>query len=181
MVTSGTTCIKSNQGIIKKVYFPREILVISQVLSGLINFFISCIIVILFCFAFGVGMSIHILIIPIIAIIQSILGLGIVFILSSVDVYIQDLEYIVTFIVNMLFYGTPILYSLSQFNDAGVLGRLIQLNPLTTIMNAYRDGFLYHQWPDMSALLIVTLFSFVVLIVGYIIFKKLEKGFAEQL
>ena len=48
-------------------------------------------------------------------------------------------------------------------------------------MNAYRDGFLYHQWPDMSALLIVTLFSFVVLIVGYIIFKKLEKGFAEQL
>ena len=81
----------------------------------------------------------------------------------------------------MLFYWIPILYSLSQFNDAGILGRLIQLNPLTTIMNAYRDGFLYHQWPDMSALLIVTLFSFVVLIVGYIIFKKLEKGFAEQL
>ena len=177
----GMGSIKNNAGVIKKVYFPREILVISQVLSGLINFFISCIIVILFCFAFGVGMSIHILIIPIIAIIQSILGLGIAFILSSVDVYIQDLEYIVTFIVNMLFYGTPILYSLSQFNDAGVLGRLIQLNPLTTIMNAYRDGFLYHQWPDMSALLIVTLFSFVVLIVGYIIFKKLEKGFAEQL
>ena len=75
----------------------------------------------------------------------------------------------------MLFYGTPILYSLSQFNDAGILARLIQLNPLTTIMNAYRDGFLYHQWPDMSALLIVTLFSFVVLIIGYIIFKKLEK------
>ena len=81
----------------------------------------------------------------------------------------------------MLFYGTPILYALSQFNDAGILGKLIQLNPLTTIMNAYRDGFLYHQWPEMSGLLIVTLFSVVVLMVGYIIFKKLEKGFAEQL
>lgn len=172
---------KTNQGIIKKVYFPREILVISQVLSGLINFFISCIIVVLFCLAFGVGISIHILIIPVIAIIQSILCMGIVFILSSVDVYIQDLEYIVTFIINMLFYGTPILYALSQFNDAGILGKLIQLNPLTTIMNAYRDGFLYHQWPEMSGLLIVTLFSVVVLMVGYIIFKKLEKGFAEQL
>ena len=112
VVTTGTTCIKTNQGIIKKVYFPREILVISQVLSGLINFFISCIIVVLFCLAFGVGISIHILIIPVIAIIQSILCMGIVFILSSVDVYIQDLEYIVTFIINMLFYGTPILYAL---------------------------------------------------------------------
>ena len=181
VVTTGTTCIKTNQGIIKKVYFPREILVISQVLSGLINFFISCIIVVLFCLAFGVGISIHILIIPVIAIIQSILCMGIVFVLSSVDVYIQDLEYIVTFIINMLFYGTPILYALSQFNDAGILGKLIQLNPLTTIMNAYRDGFLYHQWPEMSGLSIVTLFSVVVLIVGYIIFKKLEKGFAEQL
>ena len=114
VVTTGTTCIKTNQGIIKKVYFPREILVISQVLSGLINFFISCIIVVLFCLAFGVGISIHILIIPVIAIIQSILCMGIVFILSSVDVYIQDLEYIVTFIINMLFYGTPILYAFSK-------------------------------------------------------------------
>ena len=94
VVTTGTTCIKTNQGIIKKVYFPREILVISQVLSGLINFFISCIIVVLFCLAFGVGISIHILIIPVIAIIQSILCMGIVFVLSSVDVYIQDLEYL---------------------------------------------------------------------------------------
>ena len=105
VVTTGTTCIKTNQGIIKKVYFPREILVISQVLSGLINFFISCIIVVLFCLAFGVGISIHILIIPVIAIIQSILCMGIVFILSSVDVYIQDLEYIVTFIIYKLHIG----------------------------------------------------------------------------
>lgn len=103
VVTTGTTCIKTNQGIIKKVYFPREIMVISQVLSGLINFFILyyCSFIL---FSFGVGISIHILIIPVIAIIQSILCMGIVFILSSVDVYIQDLEYIVTFIINMLFY-----------------------------------------------------------------------------
>ena len=81
VISIGTTTIKANEGIVKKVYFPREILVISQVLSGLVNFFISCIIVVFFCLAFDVGISIHIVFSPIIAIIQAILSLGILFIL----------------------------------------------------------------------------------------------------
>lgn len=78
-------------------YFPREILLISQVLSGLVNFFISCIIIFIFCFAFGYGISIQILMLPVVALIQSILILGIILLLSSLNAYIQDLEYIVSF------------------------------------------------------------------------------------
>ena len=91
-VSTGTTSIKANAGIIKKVYFPREILLISQVLSGLVNFFISCIIIFIFCFAFGYGISIQILMLPVVALIQSILILGIILLLSSLNAYIQDLE-----------------------------------------------------------------------------------------
>ena len=94
VITTGTTTIKNNEGIIKKVYFPREILLISPVLSGLINFFISCIIVVLFCLAFNVGVSVHLIMVPFIAIIQAILSLGIILITSSINVYVQDLEYI---------------------------------------------------------------------------------------
>ena len=169
VISIGTTTIKANEGIVKKVYFPREILVISQVLSGLVNFFISCIIVVFFCLAFNVGISVPIL------------SLGILFILSSVNVYIQDLEYIVTFVLNMLFYGTPILYSLSQFSNAGILANLIELNPMTSLMEAYRDCFLYHQWPDLFQLGFVLILGILALVIGYLIFKKLEKGFAEQL
>ena len=169
VISIGTTTIKANEGIVKKVYFPREILVISQVLSGLVNFFISCIIVVFFCLAFNVGISVHIV------------SLGILFILSSVNVYIQDLEYIVTFVLNMLFYGTPILYSLSQFSNAGILANLIELNPMTSLMEAYRDCFLYHQWPDLFQLGFVLILGILALVIGYLIFKKLEKGFAEQL
>lgn len=181
MITTGTTTIKNNEGIIKKVYFPREILLISPILSGLINFFISCIIIILFCLVFNVGVSIHLITVPLIAVIQAVLSLGIILILSSINVYIQDLEYIVTFVLNMLFYGTPIIYSISQFSSAGILGVLIQLNPMTTIINAYRDAFLYHVWPDFAALGLILIFSLIVLVIGYLVFKKLEKGFAEQL
>lgn len=177
----GTTAIKSNQGIIKKVYFPREILIISQVLSGLVNFIISCVIILLFCLGFGVGISVHILFIPVIAVIQAILSLGILFITSAINVYIQDLEYIVSFLLNMAFYGTPIIYELSQFSSAGTLLKLIELNPTTPIINAYRDVFLYHQWPNPSGLIYVTILGLIILVIGYYVFKKLEKGFAEQL
>lgn len=181
VVGIGTTSIKSNQGIIKKVYFPREILIISQVISGLVNFFISCVIILIFCIGFGVGISIHLIMIPIIAVIQAVFALGLVFITSSINVYIQDLEYIVSFILNMVFYGTPIIYQLSQFSSAGILYNLIQINPMTPLMNAYRDAFLYHQWPDALGLIYVAGLGFIVLLIGYFVFKKLEKGFAEQL
>ena len=181
VINQGTTSMIVNAGIIKKVYFPREILIISQVLSGLVNLFISCVIILLFCLGFGVGISVHILFIPVIAVIQAILSLGILFITSAINVYIQDLEYIVGFLLNMAFYGTPIIYELSQFASAGPLLKLIELNPTTPIINAYRDVFLYHQWPNPSGLIYVTILGLIILVIGYFVFRKLEKGFAEQL
>ena len=181
VINQGTVCIRINAGIIKKVYFPREILVISQTLSGMVNFFISCIIVVIFCIGTGAGISYHIILLPVIAVIQGVLSMGIAFVLAAVNVYVQDTEFIVGFILNMGFYGTPVLYSLDMFSGAGILYKLISLNPLTIIINSYRDIFLYHEWPDMPELGIVAGLSVVVLIIGYAIFKKLEFGFAEEM
>ncbi|MBE6119048.1 ABC transporter permease [Faecalicoccus pleomorphus] len=182
VVSQGTPCIKNNAGIIKKVYFPREILPISQVLSSLINFFISCIIIIIFCVGTGAGISYHIIFLPIIAIIQTIFNLGINFLLSALNVYVQDIEYIVTFVINMAFYGTPILYSLETLNNApSFLVKLVQLNPMTTIIEAYRNIFMYHEFPLLKPLLLVFILSIIILIFGYLVFKKLEKGFAEEM
>lgn len=180
-VSGGTTAIKSNAGIIKKVYFPREILLISQVLSGLVNFFISCIIIFAFCFAFGYGLSIQILMLPVVAFVQAILCLGIILILGALNVYIQDLEYIVSFLLTMGMYATPVIYDISLIQNAGILGKIIRLNPLTILVTAYRDIFMYHTWPSIKALGAVFLLALIILIIGYKIFKKLEKGFAEEL
>jgi lipopolysaccharide transport system permease protein len=181
VVNLGTISIKSNAGIIKKVYFPREVLLISQVLSGLVNFFISCVIIVLFCIGTGAGVSVHILWLPLIALIQAAFSFGIILFLSAFEVYVQDVEYIVSFILNMAFYGTPILYSLELFKSAGTLYRLVSLNPLTKIINAYRDIFLYHVTPDLHSLLIVAILALILILIGYRVFKKLEKGFAEVL
>ena len=180
VINQGTTTIVNNGNIIKKVYFPREILPISVVTSGLINFFISCIIILIFIIFGGMSLSLVMLLLPLITLIQYILSLGIIFILSAINVYIRDIEYIVNFIVMMLFYPTPILYSSELFANTA-FEWIMNINPMAHIINAYRDIFYYQVLPDFSILAIVGIISFVILIVGYQIFKKLEKRFAEEL
>lgn len=177
-ISGGTACIVNNGGIIKKVYFPREILPISIVTSGLINYLISCIIIIIFVLFSGIGLSKYILFLPIILIIQFVLQLGLLFISSSIDVYIRDAEYIINFFVNMLFYATPILYSSDLFPKK--FSWILNLNPFTSIINGYRAIFYYKTLPNLENLFFVFLFSVIVLLIGYAVFKKLEKGFAEE-
>ena len=178
-INQGTSCILANAGIIKKVYFPREILPISVVTSGLINFLISCIVIFLFLLFSGVGFSIYILFVPFIILIQFILTLGILLITSAIDVYIRDAEYIVNFMVNMLFYATPILYSPNVFADSPI-SWLFKINPLAVIMNGYRDALFYQVMPNLSLLFVIAIVSIIILLIGIAVFRKLEKGFAEE-
>lgn len=179
VISQGTTSVLGNANIIKKVYFPRSILPISVAASGLINFFISCLIIIAFLIGTRVGLSYLIFLVPIIAIIQFILSLGFIFILSAINVYIRDVEYIVTFILMLAFYGTPILYASSMLPKK--VEWILYLNPMTHIINAYRDVFYYQQMPNLISLAVVAGLSIFVLFLGYLIFQKLEKRFAEEL
>ena len=179
VIAQGTSTMIANGGIIKKVYFPREILPISATLSGLVNFFIACLIIILFCVFGGLGLSWHILLVPFIALIQFVITAGMVLGLSAINVYIQDTEYIIQFVINMLFYGTPILYPAELFPEA--IRWVLYLNPFTHIVSAYRDFFMYHTLPAMSSVLYMVVMAIICFVLGMFIFRKLEKGFAEEI
>ena len=99
-------------------------------------------------------------------------------VLSAINVYVRDIEYLVQFIMNLVFYGTPILYNVSMFPEKFRV--ILYLNPLAHIIDAYRAIFYYKQMPNIQSLGIVGVVSLVVLILGFMAFKKLEKGFAEE-
>lgn len=179
-ISQGTTCITNNSNLIKKVYFPREILPISVVTSGLINFFISCIIILIFVLFSGLGLSWHLLLLPLIVLIQYIISLAMIFLLSAFNVYVKDVEYIVMFLMNMLFYATPVLYSVELFKDSWLIW-IFRLNPLAHLINAYRDVFYVHRIPQMLQLLVILIIGLILLAICYKIFKKLEKRFAEEI
>lgn len=178
-ITQAAFTVIGNADIIKKVYFPREILPVSVVTSGAVNFIISTIIILAFVIFSGVGLSWYILLYPFILLIQYVLLLGIGFIVSSVTVYFRDLEHIIGVVLMAAFYATPIVYKLGQLPHT--LQILVNLNPMTHLINAYRDIFYYHQMPNMEILVTLLGISLVLTVVGYFIFKKLQKGFAEQL
>ena len=77
------------------------------------------------------------------------------------------------------FYGTPIVYKLEQL--PANLQILMQLNPMTHLINAYRDIFYYQQMPNFKALGVLAIIALGLTVIGYFIFKKLQKGFAEEL
>ena len=177
-ISNGTTSITNNANLIKKVYFPREILPISVVTSGMINFLISCIIILIFVLFSGLGLSWHLIFLPFIVLIQYIITLAFVFLLSAFNVYVKDIEYIVTFIVNMMFYATPVLYSTEMFG--GWFLWIFRLNPMAHLINAYRDIFYVHQIPQILNLFILLLVGILILCLCYMVFRKLEKRFAEE-
>lgn len=177
-INNGMMSIIQNGNIIKKVYFPRIILPISAVTSGVVNFLISCGIILVFILFSGIGFSWNILFLPVIMVVQYTLLIGIVFILSSVNLYVRDIEHIFGFFINMMFYATPIIYSPSLIPEK--FSFIFNLNPMKHIIGAYRDIFYYQTLPNFGALGIVLLCSIVLLFVGYMIFNKLEKGFAEE-
>ena len=178
-IALGTTIILANSGIIKKVYFPREILPISVVTSGMVNFLISCLIILIFVFCAGIGVSWYLVFLPLVILAQYLLTLGIIFITGAINIYVRDLEYIVNFFVTMLFYATPILYSVKMFEGTAV-AKLVNLNPMTIIINAYRDIFFYKSMPHIKTLLVLIALCALFCYLALLFFKKLSKGFAEE-
>ena len=168
-----------NGNIIKKVYFPREIIPISVVLAETINFLISTLIILGFVIIGGIGITKYLLFYPIILIAQYLVIISIAFVVSSICVYFRDLQHFIGIILQLLFYATPIVYS--QDSIPGEYQWILKINPMTYIINAYRDIFYYQKAFDILPLIILLFIGIVTSYVGYKIFYKLQKGFAEQL
>lgn len=177
-ILQGTSTVWINGGIIKKVYFPREILPLSVASSALVNFLISCAIIGIFLIFSGIGFSVYILLMPIVIIAQYLLILGIVLITSAIDVYIRDAEYIINFFMNMLFYATPIIYSADLFPSK--YKWISDFNPMAIIINSYRSILYYQEMPPTQSLLIILIGDILLIFIGFKFFRKLSKGFAEE-
>ena len=165
--------------ILKKVYFPRAILPLSLVTSETINFLVSCIIILAFIIIKGFGISKFILFFPLVLLIQYVLLLGIALIFSAVTVYMRDIQHFIGVVLQLLFYATPIVYSIDTIPEN--FRWILKWNPMTYIIEGYRAIFYNQTMPDLKSLGVLGIISIIILIVGYLLFNKLQKRFAEEL
>ena len=168
-----------NGNILKKVYFPRSILPLSLVTSETINFLVSCIIILAFIGIKGFGISKFILFFPLVLLIQYVLLLGIALIFSAVTVYMRDIQHFIGVVLQLLFYATPIVYSIDTIPEN--FRWILKWNPMTYIIEGYRAIFYNQTMPDLKSLGVLGIISIIILIVGYLLFNKLQKRFAEEL
>lgn len=168
-----------NGNIIKKVYFPREILPISVLTSETVNFLISTIIIIVFVIFGGIGLSKYIMLYPIVLLAQYLLLIAISLIVSSISIYIRDLQHLIGVALQLLFYAAPIVYTPESIPEQ--FKWILKCNPMTYIISGYRNIFYNQTMIELKPLLILIGCSVVACVIGYIIFNKLQKGFAEQL
>ena len=168
-----------NGNIIKKVYFPREIIPISVVTSEAVNFLIASLIIVGFVIFGGLGITKYIILYPIILIVQYVLILGISMIISSVCVYLRDLQHFVGVALQLFFYAAPIVYAPESIPQN--YQWILKFNPMTYIINAYRNIFYNQTMIEIKPLIMVFFISIIICFIGYGIYSKLQKGFAEQL
>ena len=184
-LTKTSTVFKDNAGMLSKVYFPRLIMPLSIVLSNLVKFGVQLIlffVLLVFYWLNGATIrpNIFILLFPLLVIFIAGAGLGLGMMISAVTTKYRDLAFIVSFGVPLLMYSTTVIFPLSE-----VLLKhpnyqwFIKLNPVTSIIETFRYGFLGRGSFSWSLLGYSSLITMLLLITGIIIFNRIEKNFVD--
>ena len=179
-VMESCSVLVAGGNLIRKVLFPAEILPIVTVLTGLVNFALSLLILAGFLAYYARPVSVGELAwLPIIVFVQLTFTLALSLLLSSLTVHFRDLRDLVGNLMTLWFWGTPIIYSMSQAPER--FHRLLELNPLTHLMVAYQSVlFLEGPFDAWPALLGLGVLSLALLAVGYFVFDRLRDTLAEE-
>lgn len=182
-LTKTSTVFKDNAHIFGKVYFPRLIMPLSIVVSNLVKFGTQ---MILFLCMLGYYLifrreecspNMYILLFPYLIVLMALLGLGLGMIISAMTTKYRDLAFLVTFGVQLLMYATTVVYPLSTA-DSGIRW-IIEANPMTAVIETFRYGFLGNASFSWSGLGYSSIFTFIVLVFGVVIFNKVERTFVD--
>lgn len=179
-LAGGTSCIWAQQDMVKKIYFPREVLPIAFVTSQFVNMILSLLVVLAVLIVSGKGLNlVALLYLPIIMLVEYILALSAAMLSSAITVYLRDVEYLMGIITMAWQFLTPVMYSVELVPEK--LLWLFNLNPMTPVITAYRDILYYGTVPKLGTLVHAVVLGVVILFIGVFVFGKLKRHFAEEL
>jgi lipopolysaccharide transport system permease protein len=177
-----STTFTANQAIFGKVYFPRLIVPFSIVISNLLRMFIQLILfIIVYLYYLFIGVSvapnIYILLFPALILMLAGLSLGFGIIISSMTTKYRDLTILFTFVVQLWMYATPIIYPLSTMSPKRQM--IMALNPVTSIVEAFKYGTMGVGTFNWGHLTYSFGFMIVILIIGVVVFNKVQRSFMD--
>lgn len=166
-----------NGSLIKKIYFPREILILSTLLAKAFDFLLASIVFLLLLVFFKVHFTAFMFLFVPIFLIQFLFTYGLSLFLSALNLFYRDVQYLFDLVLTLWFYLTPVIYAVELFPEKYRF--IFKFNPMSVFINAYRQVLLGQNWPSFSSLGIGILLSILIFIFSHKIFKKLEGTFAD--
>ncbi|TAK34030.1 MAG: ABC transporter permease [Chloroflexota bacterium] len=179
-IGGSVNCLVGNANLLKKVYFPAEVLPISAALANMINFLLAMVAFFAIFFAFGLTPTVTVVLLPVVMIVQLIFLLGASFFLSALNVSFRDTAVIMEVVIMAWFFFTPVFYDIHQlFPEYGRLMYIV--NPAASLVSSYRLILLDGAWPEPLFLLRTFGTSLLVFVVGYAFFLRRVRRFGDEL
>jgi len=176
-LSAATTSIVDNSGLLKKAYFPQEVIPVAIIVSNLLNFIVSLALLFVLLIINGIYPTIYWLLVPFIVILQVLFVLGICFVASALHVKFRDVRYAVELLLIVWFYATPIFYPLTIIPDKFRI--FFYLNPLALFVSMYRDILVYGEAIDPVMGICASVISVIIFLAGIVIFNKNKKYFVD--
>lgn len=193
-VLDASSSILFHGDLVKKTYFPREILPISIVLSNLVHFILALGVFFVYRLFTGGGITWTWLLLPVVVLIQVLLNMGVAFFVASMNVFYEDIKYLATVILNLLYFALPIMYMVEQVHNSDripgwLVTVLYYVNPLPFLLTTYRKILLppynyqaIHDVPmDYRYLALAGVTSLIIFLAGYAYFNSKKWYFAERI
>jgi len=177
-LTSGTSSISDRRDLLTKVRFPAQVLPATAVAVQVTNFVLSLPLMLVLGLMHGHAPTWHVLLAPLVLAVQLLFTLGLVYLLSAINVAFRDLQHVVGNLVTLWFFVTPVLYPVSRVPER--YRELVTLvNPMAAIIRAYQALFYEHALPEPAPLLLVLAGSLALLAVSTRVFESRRELFAE--
>jgi ABC-type polysaccharide/polyol phosphate export permease len=184
-LNGGMGTLLGNGNLVKKVYFPREILVAANTASWVVSFLIELAVLAVVLAFFGNIVILWIPVVLFLVAVQTLFVLGLALMLASASVYFRDLQHLLGLVLQVWFYSAPIVYSMSlvhqKLGTSGWKITLYNLNPLVRFVEAYRDVLYDMRFPPLDHIAYLLGVSFAALALGMVVFGRLEGRMAEEL
>jgi ABC-2 type transport system permease protein/lipopolysaccharide transport system permease protein len=177
-VSHGAQSLISNVPILKKVACPREVFPLAYILVATVDMLMSLVALVVLFIIYGYTPSATSYWVPLILLVQYAFTIGFVLVLSSLVVYVRDIRHAVPLFLQIGLFATPVAYGMKEVPESirTVYG---YLNPLAPVIDGYRRVVLQNLPPDWSIFVPAAISSTLVLVLGYLLFKKLEMGIAD--
>jgi ABC-type polysaccharide/polyol phosphate export permease len=178
-VGTGAESLVSNQNLLRKIYFPREILPLTPVISALVDHAIALGVLVVATLAYGIAPAASWIALPLPVLVLVLFSAACALGLSSLNIYYRDVRYVLPFILQLGLFASPVAYPLSVV-PAGWREIYAILNPIAASIDALRRIVLHQEWPDPGITFGALAWSLVLLVLAALLFKRLERGFSDR-